>query len=323
MATPVIDSASPDVGHTSGWALVSIVGSNFRTPTADTSTVRVSFGGVAALRVSVASDTLIRALTPANNPGLASILVENMDDSGVPIPGESATLANAFRYARPKITHGTESTLVKALRAIMHKLRQQVIGEVVHTVHVDYDEDTGAEIHMTKVAKVPAIVVVGPDVTENRFYSLNEGIEVDEGTPEGDFVETREPLTVDIGYEIIGLSDRSHEALNLLEATLLFFKKNKMLEIDGLSYELDLVRGSEPSMRSAANNDNLRSFSGRFVIRGVDLVALGGIPSGETIGVPNHEIVGRGRTLEDEVDIGSAEQLESGSPIVRSIKSEG
>jgi hypothetical protein len=82
---PVISSVSPAAGPSAGGAVVNITGSAFQSGAA------VSFGGAAATSVTVTSGTSITATTPAQPSGSVTVTVTNPD-------GQSATLANGFRY---------------------------------------------------------------------------------------------------------------------------------------------------------------------------------------------------------------------------------
>jgi hypothetical protein len=117
-------------------------------------------------------------------------------------------------------------------------------------------------------------VLVGPELAKDRFFSLNQLPEVSTGP--GQFAQHRAPYTVDLGFTVIGVSDHTTELLNLMSATQLFFHQNCFLELDRdptnpdagrVRYEMDIARDGDLKVTSQPNESNVRSFSGRFVVR--------------------------------------------------------
>jgi hypothetical protein len=95
----------------------------------------------------------------------------------------------------------------------------------------------------------------------------------------------RNPFTVDLSFDIVGLSDRKKELLSMLSAVVKFFHRNKWIYLDRdpddpskgeVRWEMDWQPGGVAKVRGGANNSNLRSFSGSFVIRGFDIEDLPG-----------------------------------------------
>ena len=83
---PTVTGVSPNTGPGAGGTSVTISGTNF------VSGATVSFGGVAASNVNVASGTSISAVTPAHAAGAVNVTVTNPD-------GQSGSLTNAFTYS--------------------------------------------------------------------------------------------------------------------------------------------------------------------------------------------------------------------------------
>lgn len=323
MAVPTYTSADPVIGPTAGRTLVQIVGTGFQTqavaPPPPTGgpvpppppSVEVLFGTEPALEVQVVDDELLRVLTPIHDPGSVDITIRNIDAAGVAIPGEEVVAIGAYTFARPKLTAEFPSDLQRVVRAMIRELKRQVIANVNLTVHTDYDDETGASLALAKIAKMPALILVGPDLSENRFFSLNEPVDFDEQNlvdNEHDFVTTRAPYTVDLTFTIAGVSDRTTELLNLMAATAMFFESNKFLIMDRdpsdpakgrVRYELDLADGGDMRVTGDTNNSNVRTFVGSFVIRGFDLEQLAGIESGSIGDVPKHEITDLGFEADD------------------------
>jgi hypothetical protein len=229
-----------------------------------------------------ASDRLT-FISPIGDAGAAEVVVRNLDDDGAPIAGEEGALAGAFTYRLPALA--AESDLARLVRTLLRELKRQVLPNVSLTVQTDFDAQTGDELHIAELASLPALVLVGPELREDRFYSLNQLPEV-AGDP-GTVLRRRVPYTVDLAFTIVGASDHTVELLNLMAATELFFHKNKFLEMprdpaNALSgrvrYEMDFASDGDLRVTSQPNESNVRSFSGSFVIRGFDLEDLTGVP---------------------------------------------
>jgi hypothetical protein len=170
------------------------------------------------------------------------------------------------------------------VRTLLRDLKRQVHPNVSLTVQTDFDAETGDELHLTELASLPGLVLVGPELRENRFYSLNRPPEVPVG--DGTAVRRRVPYTVDLGFTIVGVADHTTELLNLMAATGLYFHRNKYLEMDRdpanpgagrVRYEMDFTPDGDLRVTSQPNESNVRSFSGSFVIRGFDLEDLTGV----------------------------------------------
>jgi hypothetical protein len=236
-----------------------------------------------------ATDVRVRApdrlsfIAPIGDAGPADVVLRNLADDGVPIPGEEVTLAGGFTYQLPPLA--AESDLARLVRTLLRELKRQVLPNVSLTVQTDFDAQTGDELHIAELASLPALVLVGPELREDRFHSLNQLPEV-AGSP-GTVLRRRVPYTVDLAFTIIGASDHTVELLNLMAATQLFFHKNKFLEMSRspasplggrVRYEMDLAPDGDLRVTSQPNDSNVRSFSGSFVVRGFDLEDLAGLP---------------------------------------------
>ncbi len=90
---PTILSLSPAIGASAGGTVISITGTGF----ASGATVR--FGGVSATSVTVNSETLIVATTPAGSPGAVTVTIQNTD-------GQAANLGGGYTYQHPAPTLG-------------------------------------------------------------------------------------------------------------------------------------------------------------------------------------------------------------------------
>src|SRR5579862_273272 len=148
MAVPTVSAVAPSPIWTGG-QLVTITGSNFRLPTVPSyaldgpypdplPTVAVTIGGVAAATVRVKDAGTLEVMAPAHDPGAADVTVQNLDDSGTAIPGETVTAAGAVTYSRPALTDTPDFT--RLVRQVVLELQRQVLPEVVQSVSVDYAE---------------------------------------------------------------------------------------------------------------------------------------------------------------------------------------
>ena len=307
MSIPSIANITPSSGPTAGSLLVEVLGVGFQLAALSQAygstqppspTVGVLVGGHAARDVRVFSGERLTCIVPAGDAGPADVVVQNLDTVGFPIAGEQAIAPEAFTYVRQALT--VEADLTRLVRTLLQELKRQVFENVVLTVHTDFDAEVGAELHLAPIARLPALVLMGPELAENRFYSQNQLPEV--ATGPGRFAQRRVPYTVDLGFTVIGVSDHTTELLNLMAATQLFFHRNPFLELDRdpgnpgagrVRYEMEIARDGDLKVTSQPNESNIRSCSGRFVVRGFDLEDLAG--------VPDEGVVARGAVASDVV----------------------
>ena len=291
MSIPSITSVTPSSAPTGGGLLLEIAGAGFQLPpqarelgrtSPPPPTVRVRVGRQLSRDVRVISADLLVCVLPAGDAGAADVVVENLDPDGNPIPKEAVVAPRAFTYVRHPLTN--EADLTRLVRTLLQELKRQLLANVVLTVQTDFDPETGDELHLTHIAELPALVLIGPELSENRFYSLNQRPEATTGT--GTFAQRRVPYTVDLGFTLVGVSDHTTELINLMAAAQLFFHRNKLLWLDRdpanpdagcVGYEMDLPPDGDLKVTSQPNEANVRSFSGRFVIRGFDLEDLAGV----------------------------------------------
>ena len=259
-------SLSPDHGLTSGLTLVEIRGSGFPVD----GPVEVLFGGVPATHLSIPSTDRLLCVTPRHDAGPADVEVH--------AGGEEAVLPAAFTYAPPDLA--IETDLARLVRTLLRELKRQVHENVSLTTSTDFAEPG---IERAELSRLPGLVLIGPAVLEDRFYSRND-LPEQEVAP-GVFRERREPYTVDLEFTLVGVTDKTADLFNLLAATTLFSHKNLRLDVarDGsdpskglASYELALLDGLK--IASVPNPSNVRHFTGTFVLRGFDLDEPQGIP---------------------------------------------
>jgi hypothetical protein len=85
LATPNVDSVTPNYGTAAGGTAVTVNGEGL------TGSTGVTFGGVAGTAFSVASDALIRVTTPAHATGTVPVVVAN--------PRGNVTVSNGYTYS--------------------------------------------------------------------------------------------------------------------------------------------------------------------------------------------------------------------------------
>lgn len=295
MAIPTISLISPSSVFASG-QLITITGTNFRTaypaPPSNNGplpmpppTMTVMIGGVAATKVVVMSATELTCFTPAGRPGPRSapnppvgVTVQNLNIAGAPIGGETATAAAALSYVRADLS--IDSDFTRVVRTLINLLKDQAIDNVTKQTSVDFSDTPGAsEFDITQIASLPCLVVSGPSVKENNFYDLDRRLEI--AVPGG--YQTRLTfLTVDLSFKISGYDDHEARALNLFALVQQVFNINSFLVMDRdgtdpskgtVSYEM-VWRPYD--FNDAANNSDVRSFSGEVLIRGFQFEDVAG-----------------------------------------------
>ena len=273
MGVPVITSLSAATGPSSGGDLVVLRGTGLA------ERVAVAFGDAAAEVVSVRPEGAafaVQVRTPAHAESVVDVVVRNLDAAGAPVPGEVATLAGAYRFLRPRIVK--EADLTRLVRALLRELKRQVIENVSLSVAVDFDDTPLDGLDVITVAKVPSLVLSGPRLKENRFFSSNEPHEEVVASPSGPELQRRRPAyTVDVEFGLTGASDRAVELLNLVAAVATFFSRNRWLELardpddaakGTARWELD--RAGE--LRTTLDGkDDVRAFTWGLVVRGFDV----------------------------------------------------
>ena len=300
MTVPTIESISPSDGLAEGRTLVEITGTGFALPPAPPlagptdgnlpETVEVIFGDRRASDVRVRDDparppdgTVLVCLSPpfGGDPKDLSpvapvdVTLRNLDPvTGEPVPGEEATLVGGYGYRRPSIVE--ESDLARLVRTVLRDLKRQVMENVSLTVSTDYDDDTSDGLNIAMVSKLPALVLVGPELAESRPYSTN--VPAEEAAGEDIFNRRLPPRTVDLEFTLVGVSDHTMQLLNLMSACSRFFARNTRIEMPrdqadpskgSVRWDMDLVEPFKVTGRPSESN--VRSFSGTFAIRGFDV----------------------------------------------------
>ena len=241
--------------------------------------VLVRFGDTEARIVSSGIREGISTLnvrTPAHAPGVVDVSVVNLDPNGSPMPGEQVVLADGYRFLRPRIVQ--ESDLTRLVRTLIRKLRIQVLANTSISVSVDYDDTVVDGQNIVAISKLPSLVLSGPGLSENRFFSTNELREdVVAGTSGLEVVRHRPPFTTDLSFTITAASDRTTELLNLMAAVATFLNRSRWIEMprdpeipgsEVVRWEMDPNRDFRTRLDIS---DDIRVFTCGFVIRGFDV----------------------------------------------------
>lgn len=283
MAVPTVASVSPSRGHTGG-CLVRITGTNFREPTEPSNpsgplpeaapSVEVFFGAEQATTVRWLSSTLLEVIAPGQDKGTVSVIVRNVDDDGELIGAETAELEDAFEFAQPDLTVDQYPTRV--IDQLILEMRRQILDEVVTLTHTDYDATPEDDLQITQLAKIPALILLGPELLDAPEIPANSEVEIDDGT-ETDTIDVYQRAEVKhLRFRLIGVTDNSRELFNLLSVTRLFFKKNPYVVVARDPEDADQGRNrhpvfveTEPAARGAPTTSNLRQFTASFALHGV------------------------------------------------------
>jgi hypothetical protein len=262
-------------------------------------TVAVSFGGVPALAVFVISAELVYAVSPptaptndANGrgtlPTVVSVSVANIDANGVPLEGQTATLAAAFAYLLPDLTDQCqESDLARLVRTFLQLLKAQITPNVSWPKSTDFDPETADFLAIADLPALPGLVVTDLSLRTDDFYSRRDPYYVDNG--DGTFTEKAPPDTVDLVFSVVGVSNNPPELLNLAAAFRRFLRKNPWVymvrdptgAVPGqVRYEMNWHEGRETKVTSTANASNLSHFAYDVSILGFDIEDMTGLPLG-------------------------------------------
>lgn len=292
MAVPTITSISPDVGPAEGGNVIVIEGTNFRLWTPPTSgyvggaagsNVKVTFGGTEAAKVGVETAERIQVVPP-EYPGDADqksfpavdVVVTNLDDAGLAIPGESVTKTDGYTFSRNALRKPTlevESPFSRISRKLLQMIKRQTLLEMSSTTHTDFSED-GITIAQ---AGVPTLHLDGPDVMDEPYGAENPDIEEEQG--DGSYDIWPNPIMHALAYSLVGQSDNEQEFLTLLGSTMRFFRRNPYLVIPGdipvgSVMRMPLMVTDPPERGPGILNSNLHEFTMTFEVRRVPVLYL-------------------------------------------------
>lgn len=297
MAIPTVSIVSPTAGPVSGLQLVVIGGTGFALPPAPPATgpvptpppsVSVVIGGRQATRVDVLSSTELHVITPALPAGVHDVVVQNNDAFGIPVSGETVTAVGAYTARRPDFRSKCWS-VERVMRQLVLLLREQVLDNTVVTTHTDYDGSPTDGENVVEVAVLPAVVVGGPTLTENRFYA--DTASRTEGGPGGVVRQLPIAWTGDAVFTIAAISDSTVELLGITQALVAVAERFPLLELlrdpddqtkGYIRYELEMPLDAGPRVVSTPSNSNVRMSVCSVVVRGIELALPDDLVVGET-----------------------------------------
>lgn len=273
MAVPTLTSIAPTGGPASGGDVVRLVGAGFA------ASVRVRFGGADASVLAVreeAGTSIADVRTPPHEAGTVDVELTNLDAAGAPVVGETVVLVAAYRFARTTVAR--EAELTRAIRQLLRELKRQVVANVSATVSVDYDDTVIDGLNVIAMARVPSLVLSGPTLRPNRFYSANVPHEdVVAGSSGPELARRKPPYTVDLVFTLTAASERTAELFNLMAAVATFLNRNRWLELprDPADASRGVVRwemDADGEFRTQlTGKDDVRAFTCGFVVRGFDV----------------------------------------------------
>jgi hypothetical protein len=271
-----VTNINPTAGLTAGREFILITGTDFNTAVdaQGASRMEVKFGSALARRVRVRSATELDCLNPIGNPGIVSVTLTNLDTT------ETVTVPTAFTYSRPVIGGAAANAgLVHVVQSLIAEMQRQIIEEVVLTTQTDYDDQVSDELNIVKLAKLPSIVLVGPDVSGSGGPHART-VEPLKYIGSGKYEEPRPLDPVDLLFRLHGVDDHQSRMLNLLEVVIWFFRRNPVLSVlsdpsdpNSPIYDIDM-RPPQPqdwATNTTPNIHNLKHFSGAFKLVGVPI----------------------------------------------------
>jgi hypothetical protein len=302
MAVPTFTSVAPAIGSPGGGQIVEIVGTNFRIQTADPTadpqptsyTVEVTFNGVPAEFTLAVSSTLLRVAVPdyrgdplavAGFRGselsrfsfpAVDIVIQNLEDDGDPISGETVTAAAAYTYQQPLIRAPEgDPPLLQVLKTFLALLMKQVVTDVAQSTHTDFGEE-GETI--TALAEHPS-VAVRMNVLRDPEYSQfdNEQIIVPVGG--GRFNQYDAPKTYMLVLPLVLSAKTETEMQHMLAQFLNISSVTPWLNVQPdpdwplpqvNRYPLEFMQ--LPQQAGSADRTNVKAYSAQVRIRGIPVV---------------------------------------------------
>jgi hypothetical protein len=257
---PSILSVSPAQGSPFGGDLVRITGRGFGPQV-------VVYIGEREARVlarqydAQKNQDTINVRTDRGAAGLVDVRVDNLDDHGIET-GERAISQGAFRYLRQRLAQDT--TLTDLIRELLKNIRDGLLANTAISASVEYSTSPVEDgVEVLPVVQLPALVLSGPRVEVNRFYSANT---VREEVINGQVIRHSPMLTVDLIFSLIGASRSTPEVLNLAVAAMTWLNRQRSVTIDKNTWELEML-----GKVNTNTEQTVRSFHLDLIVRGFDI----------------------------------------------------
>jgi hypothetical protein len=303
MAVPTISSASPNSGPAAGWNVVEITGTNFRTrtpvpddyvldPATEYSTVRVYVDGVEARYAQAVSHVHIRALmpqyvgSPLDSAGRVvdahapvAVRVDNLDDAGVLIPGETAVKVAGYTYERaPLFEDGSaeDPPILRVLMAYMRLVLREVGKEVALYTHPDFSDPDNDYI---KLADHPSVNLRAEE--ERDFeHGQYDNEPVLRARGDGTWDQYKPSRTYQIVVDVLASAFGLRNAQRLKTALVDMVMANPYLQVPadprfstpGTLIQFPLELTGEPRQASNPNAADIVAYSMVMRIRGVPVL---------------------------------------------------
>jgi len=269
-----ISGLTPNSGLTRGREFVLIQGTDFNISVDSTDgspRMEVYFGTELATRVRVRSTTLLDCLTPVHDLGAVDVKVLDLDAV------TEDTLTSGFTFARPVLDQNVESEIAQITRALIVELKRQIIDEVVNGQGIDFGSVQEESLSILNIAKVPALILEGPNVVNSGGALHRTGEPWEEVST--DHFEKPSPQDIcNFEFSLMGVDDHKVRLLNLMREVITFFRKNPVLKVlhdpsnPSLGYvEIDMRPPMPQDWKtdSRGNSSGLKFFWGRFTLFGI------------------------------------------------------
>jgi hypothetical protein len=253
-----ITAIEPEGGHTLGGNVVKVCGTGMRGDT------RVLFGGAPG-RIQLVDPDGCYVAAPPHGAGWVNVEVVSA--------GQRCEALDGYRYVRAVLT--AESDLTRLVRTLLRNLKGNLLDATNITVDVEYGGPAGSDGTMMALAGLPALVLTGPDLRENRVLGQQVPVELQDG--DGRLVQYPRPYTVDLSFTLTGASSHTVEVLNLLSAVVNYLdgagsvsmlRDPNFPRLGEVSWQLELVGEVRTHLDSP---EGVKSFTLGFLLRGFDL----------------------------------------------------
>ncbi len=275
MTAPTINAVDPSVVPTSGGELLALTGEGL------TPEVAISFGDAPADRVRAYGGSNVYVASPPRHVGSVDVRVQNLDADGEPIPDEVFTLPGAVTFARRSLAE--PSNLVRLTRAVIQRLKRDVLDNTVLTVSVDYRDDDGQVLRAVPLAELPSLVLTGPTLKPSPNYVDNGAVERRAVGPNGpELKRQRRRRTKDVEFALTGAAERTQELVNLMSLLESSLVNDPWITLarDPNNETLGAVRWpfdiADDVRTNSEDREGVRVFQATLTLRGFD-VAVGAV----------------------------------------------
>lgn len=293
MTIPTISSVSPATGPCAGGNLITLTGTNFKTPTVAyaipmedaTPTVGVTIGGRSAPLVEVLSATEARVRVPRiwhTDPRTdaftaSDIVLSNLDDDGDAIAGETVTLSGGYTYARWDLgAPAKDPPLLKITKELIWALMLEVERHVYQSVHWEYGEEGSAtRISLASLPSVNMTVDTPKDVEYSAWDNTPEEVERTDGSYGRYFGARTHMLQV----RLYLTGEGSLEASHLCKAIEQFVQINPELRVladqdlypgEEDDYFIEITR--DATVISSPNDSTVVTYMMELAVRGISVL---------------------------------------------------